>query len=113
MTRQQSSRSGTTGRTSHPPQTGTKVALVGGADVRCRVELVQLLSQDYEVVVLGPDRSMESAFKQVGAAYRFFPMSRGISPWRDLVSPVTLVRHFRSIRPNIVHTYDSKPCALG
>ncbi len=89
------------------------MAIVGGTDIRLRLELVQLLSRDFDVCVFGPDRSAVHLFRQVGADYRFYPMTRGVRPWRDLMTVVALARHFRSIHPDIVHTYDTKPCALG
>jgi glycosyltransferase involved in cell wall biosynthesis len=48
----------------------------------------------------------------VGAV--FIPeLGRAISPWRDLVAFFKLIRFFRAVRPDVVHTHASKPGALG
>src|SRR5438270_5137766 len=59
-----------------------KVAVVGGSDVAQRLELVSRMSQDFDLCVLGPDDSAGPNFERVGADYRSYPMTRGVSPWK-------------------------------
>src|SRR5262245_8706363 len=40
-------------------------------------------------------------------------MTRGVTPLRDVYSVWQLVRIFRSERPSVVHTFDSKPGIWG
>ncbi len=40
-------------------------------------------------------------------------LSRAVSPWRDLRALMQLVRAFRRLRPDIVHTHNPKPGLLG
>ncbi len=90
-----------------------KLALIGGPEVQLRLALAEYLVQDFDLYVLGSSRSAGPIFKHVGVDYRPYPMTRGINPWRDFITLLCLRRHLRSIRPDLVHTYDSKPCALG
>lgn len=40
-------------------------------------------------------------------------MASGISPWRDLRSLITLIRHLQALRPDILHLHSSKAGILG
>jgi glycosyltransferase involved in cell wall biosynthesis len=74
---------------------------------------VEELSKDFEVIVLGNGRHPETLYARIGVDYRHYPLSRGINPFADLRSLTSLFLLFRALRPQIVHTYDTKPSALG
>jgi glycosyltransferase involved in cell wall biosynthesis len=90
-----------------------KLVVVGGPDVDLRVRLVQELAKHFDIAVLGSESLLEATYQQLGLEYRSYPLRRGINPWADLATMTSLFAQFRSLRPDIVHTYDSKPSALG
>src|ERR1700682_5282899 len=90
-----------------------RVVIVGGPDVELRLRIVQELTRDFEVIVLGNGSHPEAQYARIGVGYHRYPLSRGINPLADLRSLITLFLLFRELRPEIVHTYDTKPSALG
>jgi glycosyltransferase involved in cell wall biosynthesis len=86
---------------------------VGGPDVELRLRIVEELTRDFEVIVLGNGTHPEALYARIGVGYRHYPMCRGINPLADLRSLASLFVQFRALRPDLVHTYDSKPSALG
>jgi glycosyltransferase involved in cell wall biosynthesis len=74
---------------------------------------MRLLDRDFDVCAIGTEPSLATSFEARGLRYRTYKMTRGINPLRDLYSLWQLVRVFRSERPSIVHTFDSKPAIWG
>jgi glycosyltransferase involved in cell wall biosynthesis len=90
------------------------LAEVGGAQTYV-ASLLPALSERFDALVAahGPGPLVEAA--AAGSA-RFVPLvhlHRRISPWRDLVALVELVRLLRRERPDIVHANSSKAGVLG
>mgnify|MGYP002785009729 CR=1 FL=1 len=53
------------------------------------------------------------AIKSKGIIFHEVAMTRQITPWRDLLSLIALVRLMNKIRPTIVHTHTPKAGLLG
>jgi glycosyltransferase involved in cell wall biosynthesis len=89
------------------------VCLVGGPDVDARQELMRRLAKGFDVCAVGTDPALAASFAASEMRYRTYEMSRGTNPLRDIYSLWQLIRIFRSERPTIVHTFDSKPAVWG
>ena len=62
----------------------------------------------------GPEGSMESAFVSCPQLLKIIPpLVRPVHPWKDLLAFRHLARHFRSRRPDLVHTHSGKAGVLG
>ncbi len=71
------------------------------------------LRDEFEVGAAGTDPKLAVPFEAAHLRYRSYRMSRGVSPIHDLWGLSQLVRLFRAERPEIVHTFDTKPCVWG
>lgn len=91
----------------------TRVVFVGTVDVDARIELMQSLSPHFEMSAIGSAEGLKSRFEQAGFSYHCVAMSRGANPVGDLISYRCLIRLFRSLRPDVAHTFDTKPCVWG
>jgi glycosyltransferase involved in cell wall biosynthesis len=89
------------------------VCLVGGPDVDARLDLMRLLSRDFDVFAAGTDARLAASFSEAGFRFRHYPMCRRVNPVLDVRSVWRLVRIFRAERPTIVHTFDTKPGVWG
>ena len=89
------------------------VCLVGGPDVDARLDLMRLLSRDFDVYAAGTEARLAPAFAAAGFRYRHYRMSRRVNPALDAHTVWALVRLFRAERPTIVHTFDTKPGVWG
>ncbi len=90
-----------------------EVCLVGGPDVDARLDLMRLLSRDFDVFAAGTDARLAASFSEAGFRFRHYPMCRRVNPVLDARSVWRLVRIFRAERPTIVHTFDTKPGVWG
>jgi len=76
----------------------------------------ELVSRDWEVVVLAPDYTQKSIeqVEALGAKPEKINLDRvGINPFRDLISLVNLVRSFTRYQPDVVFSYQHKPNIYG
>jgi glycosyltransferase involved in cell wall biosynthesis len=89
------------------------VCFVGGPDVDARLDLMGLLSRDFDVRAVGTDVRLAASFAEAGFRYRHYRMSRLVNPVMDAHTVWRLVRIFRAERPTIVHTFDTKPGVWG
>lgn len=90
-----------------------RVLVVGGCDVHLRIDLVRALMGRFDLVVAGTEREIGHLFINAGIDYRYYPLSRGATPARDLASLYRLYRVIRQVDPDIVHTYATKPNIWG
>ncbi len=68
----------------------------------------------FEVTLISsPGPTLERIGQRGGATTYACPMSRSVSPFRDLIALVRLVRLLRRIKPAIVHTHTPKASLLG
>jgi glycosyltransferase involved in cell wall biosynthesis len=86
-----------------------KVMLVGGPDVDARLELMHYLQNDFNLSVLGSEPDLHDKFSAKNFNYNTYNLSRSANPLADLQTVSELVRIFRQARPQIVHTFDTKP----
>jgi glycosyltransferase involved in cell wall biosynthesis len=89
------------------------VWLVGGPDVDARIDLMQALSRDFEVWAVGTDPGLAASFAQSELRFLHYRMSRGANLALDAYGLWQLVRMFRKERPDVVHTFDTKPGVWG
>jgi glycosyltransferase involved in cell wall biosynthesis len=90
-----------------------RVCLVGGPDVDARLELMRVLSRDFDLYAAGTDARLAAPFAEAGFRFRYYRMSRLANPIVDAWAVWKLVRMFRADRPAIVHTFDTKPGVWG
>lgn len=86
-----------------------KVLLVGGPDVDARLELMGLISDSFEVSALGSSPILREKFLRQGFSYNSYILGRGINPFLDLFTLGQLILIFRKLKPQLVHTFDTKP----
>ena len=85
------------------------VATVLGLRERTGVD-VELLSGPTS----GAEGSMESSFASCPQVLKLVPsLVRPVHPWKDTLALLHLTRHFRSQRPDLVHTHSGKAGVLG
>lgn len=89
-----------------------KIFLVGGADASLRIPMAQLLiAEGFEVTVIGSEPS--HYFDQVEIKYLQYSLDRTVAPLLDIKSIFELYRIFRNHRPEVVHSFDTKPNILA
>ncbi len=91
------------------PNQPPKVLFVGTVDVDSRIELMQRLRAVFTLSAVGSIEHLRPRFHQAGFEYYVCPMSRKATPLADLRSYLHLRRLFRKVKPDIVHTFDTKP----
>jgi glycosyltransferase involved in cell wall biosynthesis len=89
------------------------VAIVGGPDVDARQDLMERLAAEFEPFALGTTDELGSSFADRSLAYRSYRMSQRVDPVGDVRATWELVRAFRTTRPAVVHTFDTKPGVYG
>ncbi len=80
---------------------------VGGEDVHARIPLLQKLSADFTPLAVGSDGSPR--FQGTGISFHQYTLNRTVSPLADMKSVRELRTLFKTIRPDIVHAFDTKP----
>jgi glycosyltransferase involved in cell wall biosynthesis len=102
------------GRAEAAPAT---VVHVTTADVSLRYllqnQLQAIRDEGYRVTGVSSPGPDVAALEAQGIEHVAVPMSRRLTPWRDLVSLVRLYRLMRRRRFTIVHTHNPKPGLLG
>ncbi|PYV44671.1 MAG: hypothetical protein DMG06_05525 [Acidobacteria bacterium] len=90
-----------------------RVLIVGGPDVDARLELIHSIKDTFEIQVLGSSRELNEKFSAHGFEYQSFRLSRRAAAASDVMALTELVRILRYLRPQVVHTFDTKPCVWG
>jgi glycosyltransferase involved in cell wall biosynthesis len=90
-----------------------RVLIVGGPDVDARLELMHSLRDYFEIIALGSLPSLRKKFSKEGNCYYSYALNRGVNPLEDLKTFSQLTTIFRELKPQIVHTFDTKPCVWG
>jgi len=90
-----------------------KIMLVGGADIDARIELMLRLKNHYKLSAVGSNLSIRDKFIKEGFDYEIYNLSRKASPFYDLLTIAQLLVIFRRLKPEIVHTFDTKPGVWG
>src|SRR5262249_17540770 len=90
-----------------------RVLIIGTEDVDARIELMQQLRDDFTVAAAGTSPALRARFAGAGFDYFLYPLPRGASPLRDVRAFAVLLRLLRRFRPDVVHSFDSKPCVYA
>ncbi len=73
-----------------------------------------LKARGFEVhVASSPGPELEAFARREGVAAWAIPMTRGLSPWRDLVALVRLLVLLARLRPQVVHAHTPKAALVG
>ena len=86
-----------------------RVVFVGGPDVDNRLELIHCLTDTYNVSAVGTLPSLCSRFRAHGIGYVTYRLSRKANALLDLLTLAQLALLFLKTKPQIVHTFDTKP----
>ncbi len=95
-----------------------KVALIANSSwylYNFRLAFMEALrTHGYDVVLIAPEDSYSEKLRQLGYRFRPLPLDRkGMNPFGDLVSLITLARWYRVERPEIAHHYTVKCILYG
>ncbi len=90
-----------------------RLAVVGGPDVDQRIELMQRLRFRFEPIAVGSNPELASKFAAADFEYHCYPMAQTFNLRSDLRSAVSLRGVFASLRPDVVHCFDTKPAIFG
>jgi glycosyltransferase involved in cell wall biosynthesis len=75
---------------------------------------LQFMNQYYEVVAVSSEKARLEAFAQhEGVRFFYLPLTRKITPFRDLLAVWCLYRFLKKERPLIVHTHTPKAGIVG
>ena len=89
-----------------------RLLLVGGEDVSLRIPAVRVLSETgYDVAVIGSEA--EQVFINAAVQYFFYELDRGFTPILDIKTTYQLYVIFKNEKPDVVHTFDTKPNVLA
>ena len=76
--------------------------------------MLRELSETYDVIALSsPGDELKEIAQREGVKTIAVPMMRHISPWRDIISLIKLIRVFQKERPTIVHSITPKAGLLS
>lgn len=89
------------------------VLIVGGPDVDSRLDLMQHLRDDFCLSAAGTNLFLRAAFQQAVFAYDTYRLARGVNPFADMCTLLSLYRLFWRHRPDLVHAFDTKPCVFA
>ncbi len=79
-----------------------------------RPQLEAFMDAGFEVVAMSAPGPHVDALRASGIEhYPIASLTRSMSPWRDARAVLDLVRAFRHISPDIVHTHNPKPGVIG
>jgi glycosyltransferase involved in cell wall biosynthesis len=86
-----------------------RVVFIGGPDVDARLELMQQLRGGFELSALGTEPGLQTRFAEAGFAYSHYrwPGLQRIGALAQLVGQL------RTLQPQIVHTYATRPSVWG
>jgi glycosyltransferase involved in cell wall biosynthesis len=90
-----------------------RVVLVGGPDVDARLDLMEELAPDFEVAALGSAPDLAARFAARGFDYECYRLERRVNPLADLRTLRELRARFATLRPQLVHAFDTKPGVWG
>jgi glycosyltransferase involved in cell wall biosynthesis len=76
-------------------------------------QLAFMQKNDFEVLAVSADGPEVNDVKKEGIKHFVIPFTRSITPIQDLSCLVQLIRLFRKIKPDIVHTHTPKAGLLG
>ncbi len=90
-----------------------RVLIVAGPDVDARIELMKLLSSEFAMEAAGSSKEIAAKFEKTGFPYHYYEMERTATPLNDLKTRKNLEALLAKVRPDLVHTFDTKPCVWG
>jgi glycosyltransferase involved in cell wall biosynthesis len=95
------------GRATTKPQ----LALISGPDIASRISLAKLLAADFGVTIIGSKATATDSMG--GLPYREYHLARSVSPIGDIRTLTQLTTVLRTLKPQIVQTFSTKPSVLG
>ena len=93
--------------------------ILGGAQENAILTCLEQSRLGHQVTLLaGPPLGPEGSLLETARAMPFRtvlvpPLRRAIRPWHDIPAYWDLLKHFRDIHPDVVHTHSSKAGILG
>jgi glycosyltransferase involved in cell wall biosynthesis len=93
--------------------------ILGGAQENTLLTCLEQARLGHDVTLLaGPPLGPEGSLMELAMSMPFRtvlvpPLRRALRPWSDLEAYVDLGKHFRDLRPDVVHTHSSKAGILG
>ena len=89
------------------------ILIIGGPDVNSRINLVNNLRADFDFIFAGSSKKIKNFFKDNHYKYIYFNLEPGLNIMSDFFSIFSIIKIINKYNPDIVHTFDTKPCVLG
>lgn len=86
---------------------------MGGPDVDARLDLMKAIGNEFDCSAVGSNPDLENRIVEAGFRYNTYSLARRVDPIRDLKTLFQLYHLFNCSTPEIVHTFDTKPCIWG
>jgi len=67
----------------------------------------------FQVAAVGSSDQIKGEFTKAGFKYYTYQLTRRVNPLSDIFNLVRLIKIFRFYRPDIIHTFDTKPSILA
>ncbi len=90
-----------------------RLIVVGGPDVDARIPLLKKLSDSYEPIAFGTDKTLKDTFDSHEIEFHHYPLTRGFLSLKDLSAQRICKDKFTALKPDIVHTFDTKPSVFA
>ena len=78
-----------------------------------RGQLTYMQQHGFDVIAISADGKEREDIQTTGIRHEIIPFTRKITPIQDLICLWQLIRLFKKIKPNIVHTHTPKAGLLG
>lgn len=91
-----------------------RITTIPGSITHLLKNQLKFMNQYYEVhAISSPGEQLEEVRKREEVPVHGVNMTRTISPWKDLIALIKLIKIMRRTKPEIVHTHTPKAGTLG
>lgn len=94
------------------PNKTLSIFLIGGEDIHLRIPIIEMLhNSNYKIIAVGS--KAQKSFKNSNIKYIQYRLNRGYNFLKDISTIFELYKIIKNEKPDIVHTFDTKPNILA